>query len=409
MQIRRMRFNRARVKSIIRDYKETKKKPSWADTIRVSGDTLFINQKEVVPNEDVDQWLRQRAYKKEAPIALSRDSGYTDHIAEETIGISRRKWFDWLSRQDIHQRFSARPKPTKLAGRKLKNFGFLEMDLVEVKSKDVPTRKTDTYIFTMIDRLSSYLVAKRVDTKTVNPPKKRGTLIVFKELLAEMQRALPTPIREISSDSGGEFKAELGRFMKARGIEHRVVPLGAAIESRNGVIQRHMYKLINLNRKGGLDKHIRDAVHLCNATTSKVIKVRPSDAVQMEASEIEGAFNNTRQRPGKALGSKITKGDTVVVLDSKAVKKKGAFYKSYRDHWSKPGIVEKVRGHGIFVSGKSWPRNRVKKVKPLDLASVRFLEPPARVRKAKKKAEAPVLRKRSTRSTKKLYSDRKKE
>jgi hypothetical protein len=209
------------------------------------------------------------------------------------------------------------------------------MDLVEVKSKDVPSRTTDTFIFTMIDRLSSFLVAKRVDTKQVNPHKARGTLVVFKELLMDMQQALPSRIKEIASDSGGEFKAEIGKFMKAVQIKHRIVPLGAAIEARNGVLQRHMYKLINLGRKGGLDHHLADAVKMCNNTTSKVIKVRPIDAVKKNAPEIAGRFNSTRQRPGKTIGAKIRKGDTVMILASHALTKKGAFYKSYRDHWSK--------------------------------------------------------------------------
>ena len=128
--IRRLKFNRARVKAIIQAWTTNKTKPKWADTISVSKDTLFINEKQVVPSEDVKSWLHQRAYKTKEPIVLSRDGGYNDYISEETFGISRRAWFLWLSSQNIHQRFSARQKPTKLPGRKLSNFGFLEMDFV---------------------------------------------------------------------------------------------------------------------------------------------------------------------------------------------------------------------------------------------------------------------------------------
>ena len=117
--------------------------------------------------------------------------------------------------------------------------------------------------------------------------------------------------------------------MKKLGIFHRIVPLGGAIEARNGVLQRHLYKLINL-RKGGLDQHIADAVRMCNNTTSKVLKARPSDAVNMSAVELSVLFNKTRQRPGKVIGSKITKGDSVMVLASHAVKKKGAFLFFYQ-------------------------------------------------------------------------------
>jgi hypothetical protein len=397
VDIRRVKFNRARVKKLIAD----KAVPTWAQTKSVRQGKLYLNELEVVPSEDVEQWLRTRIYKNKNIISLSRDSGYTDYIARETLGISRKRWFDWLSSQDVHQQFAKRQQPTKLAGRKISNFGFLEMDLVEVKQKDTPSRTTDTYIFTLVDKLSSFLVAKRVDTKAVNPPNKaRGTLIVFTELLAEMSKALGVRIKEVASDAGGEFKAEVGKLMKARKIKHRVVPLGPAIESRNGLVQRHLYKLIALNHKGGLDSLLKKAVALCNQTTSKIHKQRPVDAIKMRASEISEKFNKTRQRPGKTVGSKIVKGDTVVILTSDAVHKKGAFYKSYRKHWSTQGIVEKVRGHGIFVDGKSYPRNRVRKVPKLDKASVKFVEsmsyrPPPR----QKKKKSPIKqRQRSSRA-----------
>jgi hypothetical protein len=395
VDLRKLRFNRARIRRLLK----TKIKPEWADTFVVKGSRLFVNGLEVVASEDVDDWLRARVYNKNAkPFSLSRDSGYTDHVAKETLGISRRKWYTWLASQDIHQRFSVRPKPLRSAGQRLKNFGHCECDLVEVKQKDVPSRTTDTFIFTLIDRLSSYLCAKRVDTKAINPPTMRGTLIVFKELLTEMNAALPTKVHEISMDGGGEFKGDLERYMKHKGIKKKIVPLGAAIEARNGVLQRKLYRLINLGRKGGFDKHLREAVELCNKTTNKVTKVSPNRAVQMKASEVERVFNKFRQKPGKQIGPRLKKGDTVLVMQSHAVKKKGAFYKSYRDHWSLPQKIQKIKGNGIFINGKSVPRNRVKKVLPVDKKSQKILEPIKVIRKAKKKASPPKLRKKSTRA-----------
>jgi hypothetical protein len=254
MNIRRIKFTKARVAALIRDIK-TDKNPKWAEGGVVKEGKLYLSGLEVVPSENVETWLRDRVYGAK-PIALSRDAGYTDFVAKETLGISRRAWFDFLSKQDTHQRFTARPKPTKNPGRRLATRGFLEMDLVEVKAKDIPTRKTDTYVFTLIDKLTSYLVAKVVKTKTVNPKKARGTLIVGKELFTEMEAALGKPIREVSHDDGGEFKAELKVWLEQQGIKSRTVPLGPAIEARNGVVQRHLYKLIALGRKGGLGQWV---------------------------------------------------------------------------------------------------------------------------------------------------------
>jgi len=300
VNLRRVTFTHQKIKKIIDDGPPK----SWGEVdTKVRSGKLFIGDREVVPKEKVREWLHERLYNKsKKPIPLSRDAGYTDFIARETLGISRRVWFDFLAAQNVHQRFSTRPKPTKLPGRKLSNFGFLEMDLVEVKAKDLPYRKTDTFIFTLVDRLSSYLVAKRVDTKAVDPPTKRGTLVVFKELLAEMRAALPTSVKEISSDAGGEFKGAMLKYLEQQGIKKRIVNMGGAIESRNGVLQRHLYRLINgLGRPGKLDKHIKEAVQLCNETTSRITKQRPVDALKMKPSELVGPFNNARQRPGKRV------------------------------------------------------------------------------------------------------------
>ena len=399
VEVRRIKFTKKRVQTLIEDWTKSKKKPEWAKTMSVKDGSLYVNGLLVVPAEEVSAWLRRRIYDKSLPpVSLSRDSGWTDHISKETLGISRRRWFDWLASQDVHQRFSLRPKPLKAAGQRLTRFGHCEMDLVEVKAKDVPSRTTDTFIFTMIDRLSSYLVAKRVDTKMVDPPKKRGTLIVFRELLEEMNEALPTPVHEINCDDGGEFKGAMLAYMKKRGIKKRVVQLGAAIEARNGVLQRKLYRLINIKRRGGLDKLLREAVTLCNQTTSKITKMTPIEAVKQSAASIEKVFNRARQKPGKRLGPRLKKGDTVLVMQSHAVAKKGAFYKSYRDHWSSPKIIERVQGNAIFIGGKSVPRARVKLVRPLDRESVKLLESPKKVRAPRKKKSPVKPRRRSTRA-----------
>lgn len=405
MDIRRVKFNRARVKQLVRDHTDGKKLPTWATNVTVQDGILFIENHEVVPNEDVDDWLRKRVYG-EKTISFSRDSGYTDHIAKETLGISRRKWFDFLKKQDTHQRYTLRPKAPKHRGQKLNRRGTCQMDLVEAKSKDIPTRKTDTYIFTLIDRLTSFLVAKRVDTKEVNPKKKRGTLIVCKELFEEMEEALGTKIHTIESDKGGEFMAGVAKWFASRGTTQKFVPLGAAVESRNGMVQRHLYKMIALGRKGGFDKHLKDAVELCNQTTSRITKRRPVDALAAKDSELALLFNKKRQAPGKKLGPKISKGDTVLIL-SKA-RKADKFYKSYRDHWSTPVIVEAIKGLGVKVDGDIYPRSRIKKVVPVDKKSIKLMEDrKPKKKKAKKKGKQPIVPREKSARLKALQAKKK--
>jgi len=155
VNLRRVQFNRARVSQLIRDHQDKKKLPSWAQDVQIRQNKLYIGDLEVVPREDVEEWLRSRIYSTK-PISLSRDSGYTDYIARETLGISRRAFYSFLSAQDIHQRLASRPKPAKVGGRRVYKKGIVQIDLVEHKKTD--TGRADGYIFTMVDRLSSYLV-----------------------------------------------------------------------------------------------------------------------------------------------------------------------------------------------------------------------------------------------------------
>ena len=269
VDIRRVKFNRARVKAIIRDHKDKKKLPPWATQVTVKGETLFIEGHEVVPSEDVETWLRARLYDdQKKAISMSRDSGYTDQISRETLGISRRAWFKFLSAQDLHQRLSNRPKPPKSAGQRLNRFGHAQMDLVEVKSKDTPSRSTDTYIFTLIDRLSSFLVTKRVDTKQIVPKKgsgtKRGTLKVAKELFAELEKAIGQKVHTIESDKGSEFLGQMTKWFEERGTKQVFVPLGSSIEARNGLVQRHLYTYTIGQKRG-----IRQTPCRCNAAMQR--------------------------------------------------------------------------------------------------------------------------------------------
>ena len=57
VQLRRVKFNRARVKKLIADHKDSKKLPSWAEDVSVKGSYLFFQGKQVVPSEDVDDFL----------------------------------------------------------------------------------------------------------------------------------------------------------------------------------------------------------------------------------------------------------------------------------------------------------------------------------------------------------------
>ena len=288
VDIRRVVFTRARIAALIRDVKTKKNLPDWAVQPQVRGNKLFIQNREVVPRESISSWLRDRVYdKSKPPVNMSRDGGWTDFLERETYGISRRGWMNWLTRQDVHQRGLARPKPAKSPGQKIHSRGTVEIDLVEAKRKDLPgNRTTDTFFFTMVDKLTNWLVAKRIDTKSVDPSKEkpprkqRGTLVVLRELLDEMEKVLGKPVARLYSDDGGEFKAGVLSMLAGRGITKKVVPLGSTIENANGQLQRRFYTLVKQRRGGTIDKLLAEAVLMCNTQTNRILKMRPIDALK---------------------------------------------------------------------------------------------------------------------------------
>jgi hypothetical protein len=337
---------------------------------------------------------------------MSRDGGWTDFLEPISYGISRRAWYDWLSRQDIHQRSIARPKPHKSPGQKIKTRGIVQIDLVEAKKGDLPgNRKTDTYFFTMVELLTGFLVAKRVDTKTVDPPNNgRGTLIVMGELLDELEGKLGKHIREVQCDDGGEFKAEIvSKLLPAYSIRKRVVPLGATIEKMNGFLQRKFYDLVKQKRGGSVDKLLAEAVKLVNGTTSRITGFRPIDALQQPDKVLAEKYNTKRQAPGKQLLPSIKTGQLVRIL--KKARKADLFYKSYRDKYSAPARVTKIRGNSYIVNGKSYPRDRVLAVKEVDQLSKALIER----RGAKEKPMLGLLERRVLKKRKAEAREREKE
>ena len=74
VEIRRVVFTKARIAALIRDVKAKTKLPDWAVEAQVRNGKLFIQNREVVPRESINSWLRDRVYdKNKKPVNMSRD------------------------------------------------------------------------------------------------------------------------------------------------------------------------------------------------------------------------------------------------------------------------------------------------------------------------------------------------
>ena len=371
--VRRLTFTNARVKTLKKDLTAGKKLPPWAQDAKIQNGDLYIGPLQVIPREDIDSYLRTRVYSQtKDPVPFSRDGGF-DYLTKRTLGISRKRWYDWLSKQEIHQKQSARPVAPKRAGQRVTRRGLLQMDLVEGKPQDLKSlgRTLPTYFFTLVDLLTGYFVVRESKTKEA---KKIAKLLAG--MLDEMQRALGKKVYAIQSDHGSEFKAETLKLMQGRGIKWVGVRLGARIEQMNAYFQKVIYSHMRQGRKGKLQSYINSAVKQINENKSRITGFSAADAVKQTDLVLAKAFNapGKRAQPGKSSRVvKLVKGDTVLVL-TKA--KKGSLeFKSYRaKHYSEPKKVIGRRGPAYQVTGGNYyTRDRLLKVPEVDTKSKKLL------------------------------------
>jgi len=413
VDIRRITFTRKRIESLkkkLRSIQGRKKStntddekvrerdpvlPEWAHNTSMRGARLFINGKQVVAIEDVENFLRDRIYDRtKPPISMSRDGGF-DTLQKAYIGIGRRAWYSWLSKQETFQQQAARPKVYSKPGQRLYHRGHLAMDLVEIKEKDLAHlgRTRPTYLFTLVDRLTGYLTVLETKTKT-----SLACSRVLDKMLGQMETALGTKVKTIQSDDGGEFKSHVLALLKKRGIAKKVVPISARIEQANAFLQAKLYELFKQRRGGRLGKYLEEARGLVNNTKSRISGFSPADALAQKDADLAKKFNSKRQAPGKQLNTKITAGDKVRVLIKG--RKQETFFKSYRgQHYGPVQTVSKVKGTGFVVAGKTYPRDRLYKVPGIDKKSKALLESRAKPTRVVKTGPVPKKAPRVTRIT----------
>jgi len=333
--------------------------------------------KRLVHEHQIDGYLREVLLSSSADVPMSRDAGY--HVVQKrTVGISRRAFAKFISKQAVLQiTRDALPK-LKQPGRPLEGRGYLEIDLVEAKGKDInkyvhhPVK--NFFWITMIDRLTGYLEVRRSLHKDFD-----HIVPALRSMLGKMSKVLKTQIKYIRSDSGSEFKSKTKEMFKELGIRHKFVKSGNRIEQANKTFQKTWYRLLRLGR-GDLDDLDLQAQAIFNNTLSSINGRTPLEALETDDAVLRTAFNASRKKKiAKYKQVAIKKGDRVrFLIDS--VRGKHTIeigYKSYRGlHWSEEMFtVVKIKKYEVhegvydekFYVGKAWrTRDKLLKVPGVD-------------------------------------------
>ena len=341
---------------------------------------LFVKDggtwKQLVHEDAVDAYLRDALLKDGSDVPFSRDAGY--HIVQQrTLGISRRTFGKFIAKQAVLQITRDRPSEKKRLSKPAEKRGYLEMDLVEAKGRDIGKHVhhpvSNFYWITIVDRLTGWLEVKR------SPNKKVQTIAPKLEaMLRKMAKVLKTNVKYIRSDKGSEFKAETQDVMQRLGIKHRFVGQGNRIEQANKTWQKIWYRLMRLGR-GDLNELDTQAQAIFNNTISKVTGKTPLEAVGSDDKTLTEAYSKyqKRKRLARYKAVPIQKGDLCrYVLQSETGKNgKALQYKSYRGkHWSLKAypvvkLVDTVHSEKYYVNGAWRFRDQLLKVPGVDMQS----------------------------------------
>ena len=248
----------------------------------------------------------------------------------------------------------------KRPGRPVEGRGYLELDLVEAKGRDIgkfvhhPVK--DFYWITLVDRLTGWLVIQRTVHKDVASvaPKLRG-------MLRKMARALKTDIKYIRSDSGSEFKSDTQAVFKELKIRHKFVKSGNRVEQANRTFQKIWYRLMRLGR-GDLAELDVQATAIFNNTKSGVSGFTPEEALGQPDQTLKAASKaaKDKRKIPKYSAVLIKVGDKVRYQMKDIVGKHGKAlaYKSYRGkQWSADvyPVVKYNKHEEIGAEGEKQP------------------------------------------------------
>ena len=325
--------------------------------LEVSENGVF---KQIVPHEEQSEFMRLMLLRENSDVPLARDSGY--HILHQrTMGISRRAWAAFLSKQTVLQRTQNIPPERRKGGVKVTVRGHLEMDLIEGKQKDINVTflMDDWYWLSVIDVLTGYFVVRKNSDPKGKPKSAEATTRSLREVLNVMQGKLGSRILSISCDKGSEFKGSTARMLKQRNITQKFVDRASRVEHCNQIFQRNFYRLYKL-RRGTFQSLQKQAAALVNQTRNKYIRMTPNEAVLADDKDLAPRYNNARQQPEEQYKAReISQGDRVRHLVNIRKRVRNLAYKTYRGtHWSASvrHVVEKKRVGPAFkyLVGGSW-------------------------------------------------------
>ena len=316
----------------------------------------YVDGFEIIPAEDREKTLKMYVYSRDSTVPFGRDTLFAWLKENKKAGVSRRYVAEYLRAQEILQ--LSRSKPKRVVRQNvstIRNPRWFACDLVHVSPRDVgpdflgepadgQNEASDRYLLTVVNLLTSYTYIRFCNRKLA-----KDVVVQMRSIVNDIKKRFKRTggITNMSSDNGGEFKADTKKLFDENEIKHTVVKLSAAIENRNAYIQQVMYRVHRMKRGGGkIASVLKQTQNIVNNTQHTQLKISPNQAVkQLAAGEKvkRKDYKRVVKRPHDPPKKPFKVGTRVRKL--KGREKPKAFYKRYhQEHISKSlYTITKVR------------------------------------------------------------------
>ncbi len=355
---------------------EKKEAPKWAvkfkDDLTFKKGVLYMGDKTVIANEDVDDWLRKEFYNKESDVPLSRDGAF--HILQKRgiVGIPRSRVMKFLKSQTaVESVRNVAAKPKSKGGKRLKSYHF-ETDLVFVRKPDLVAISKE--FESTIEQTLSYIVSTcEVVTGLCRLnfiKKKSATMPVLLKQLESMRKQLG--IKDMQKYSGSSDRGEVKIDEIRKIMPWKFVKTATSVEAQNSTIQKTLFKLARMRRGFKLPDLLKQTEKIQNNRVNRIHSKTPNELAE-NVTEEDAKVQYNKKRPKYKASKKQTKfkvGDHVRILLLTHGKDKGIGHKSYKDKtWSKRvHTVKKVwkDGSKCWVNRKWHSPHELLLTEPID-------------------------------------------
>ena len=307
----------------------------FKDDLTFKNKNLYYKGHIVIPQEDVDTYLRKEFYNKESDVPLSRDGAWHILKKRDILGITRARLMKFLQSQSAVESVRNAPrKPKQKGGKPVKKFHF-ETDLVFIRKPDftkisskfdetIP--KKETYIVSTCEVLTGLCRLDYIQQKSETMP-------ILKKHLKSMAKELG--IKDLKKYSGSSDKGEVKIKEIQKMLPWKFVKMGSSIEKSNQTIQKTMFKLARMRRGYSIPDLLKQTEKITNNKFNSVHNKTPGELAEEakdneKEPQIVKQYNRKRKKHVPTVDTKLKVGDYVRILLLTHGKDKSVAFKSYK-------------------------------------------------------------------------------